>query len=266
MSLARMTDLKSTTLPAVAQEAFALGVIPLGATEQHGPHLPLGTDSFILEHLLTAVAASIQGPLVTTPTVAVGHSPYHASFAGTISTGKRDLVVLIEGHIDALVRAGFSRIAVVSHHGGNFGPLSEACSSSRERYESHIIAGYSDLDRYVAVELAAARGTGAQVPESDVHAGAIETSLMMYLTGEPTHSEIVAVKGFVGPTADGWIERIMEDGIESLSAVGVLGDPRVATPAIGQAVFEALVEEFVEWFTASFIAAGGRRDPATTLG
>lgn len=263
MSLTKLADFKSPDVQKASKDHKAVGVVPLGATEQHGPHLPLGTDTFILERLLNDVGQSIGSQLVATPTVPVGYSPYHKAFPGTISTAMHDYVTLIEAHIDALALAGFSRIAVVSHHGGNFQPLHEACVNAGERLPSHTVAGYSDLGRYLSVELAAARGSGVNVGDSDVHAGAVETSLMMHLTGAPTSEEVAEIRGFTGPIYDKWIDHIMADGIESLSPVGVLGDPRIATSSLGQAVFTAMVDELVAWFTKTFDAAAQKREAAS---
>lgn len=249
MSVLRIDELRSADVDAIGDVAESIGVVPLGSTEQHGPHLPVGTDTFILARIIDAVGESVEDILVLAPALPIGYSSYHTSFAGSFSFDEGVCEGLIGEYIDGLARSGFRRIAVISHHGGNFAPLVAACRMSEQRWPSCKIAGYSDLSRYLAIELEAARASGILASDSDAHAGAVETSLMMYLTGRPAPSEVADLVGFTGPTKDGWVERLMELGIESLSQNGVLGEPRLGTAEGGKAIFDALVEEVATWLS-----------------
>jgi mycofactocin system creatininase family protein len=193
--------------------------IPLGSTEQHGPHLPLSTDTDIAVALSCALAERRDDVLVA-PAVPYGASGEHAGFAGTLSIGQAALEQLLV----ELVRSAtdtFAHVLIVSAHGGNGEPVTRA----------------------VATLSAEGRDVLLFQPgwEGDAHAGRTETSLQLSL-----HPSLVAreraVPGNTRPLAE-LMPALRRDGVRAVSPNGVLGDPTGAAAAEGAEMFDHLLAE-----------------------
>jgi mycofactocin precursor peptide peptidase len=213
--------LGAATWPQLARPARLVLLLPLGATEQHGPHLPLGTDTIIA----AALASTL--PCVVAPALPYGSSGEHAGFPGTLSIGRSALVsVLVE-----LVRsAQFSRVLFVCAHGGNAEPLSEAVRQLRS--ECRAVWAWSP------------RWGG------DAHAGRVETSLMLALAPSLVGPERVA--GNVEPL-EALMPRLRAEGVRAVSPDGVLCDPSGASAEEGRALLAAARDDlhaFVEGLPA----------------
>jgi creatinine amidohydrolase len=223
----------------------AVGLVTLASLEQHGPHLPLATDSLLGERLARDVAERLAGPVVVTPVVRGGLSTHHLGFAGSVTVPPDAYRAVVVSYLEGLERMGIAKIGVWSSHGGNFGFVGELVRERRGRAQ---LAGYADLDRFIGVMLAAAADVGYHAPETDVHAGGLETSMML-----AAYPELVRPMGGVtGYTAadPGWLDRMFADGIRAVSETGVLGDVRGANAEAGEAIFAALADEL-----AGFLAA-----------
>lgn len=156
----------------------ALAVLPLGATEQHGPHLPVGTDALIVEHIArTAADAADPIPIVVAPTIAVGASHHHLPFGGTISLGAETYYHAVHDILASLVSAGFSRIFILNGHGGNEDLGRQV---ARDLALAHPVAIAAAAYWTIAYEplSAACAGQGIRLPG---HAGAFETALILAL-------------------------------------------------------------------------------------
>ena len=145
---------------------------------------------------------------------------------------------------------GIERIAVFSGHGGNFAFIGELAAEHASRPGPTRVIAYDDLFGLVRVMDDAARAHGLEAPETDVHAGALETSVGLALFGSLVgdHDD---VEGYTA-AEPGWTERIWADGIAALSSTGVLGDPSDATTAAGRAIFDALADELAGWIAREF--------------
>jgi len=222
----------------------AVGLVTLASLEQHGPHMPLATDSLLGERLALEVAEKLPGPVVVTPVVRGGLSTHHLAFAGSVTVPPDAYRELVVSYLEGLERMGIRKIALFSSHGGNFSFLGQLVA---DYAGSAALAGFADLGRFLEVMLAAAAAHGLQAPETDVHAGGLETSMML-----AAHPHLVRpFDGIVGYTAaePGWLPRLFEEGIRPISESGVLGDVRGASADVGQAVFAALAEELAAYFT-----------------
>ncbi|MFV9432273.1 mycofactocin biosynthesis peptidyl-dipeptidase MftE [Rhodococcus aetherivorans] len=189
--------------------------VPIGALEQHGPHLPLDTDT----RIATAVAAELP-EVVLAPPLPYGASGEHEGFAGTVSIGAEVTKALIVEYGRSVCRWA-KRVVFVNGHGGNAYPLIEAVSLLR--YEGRDAAWLP-----------------CAVPGSDAHAGVTETSLLLHLAPGTVDMTRAAV-GATEPIG-ALMPRLREAGIVSVSANGVLGDPTEATAELGARLFASLVE------------------------
>ena len=113
---------------AAAAAAGALAVIPMGSTEQHGEHLPTGTDSILTERVALMAAKVSAHPVVITPTVSMAFSPHHGAWPGTITLSAATMNALLADITASVARAGFRRQLLVNGHGGNRGIMTVATS------------------------------------------------------------------------------------------------------------------------------------------
>ena len=194
-------------------------LVPLGSTEQHGPHLPLDTDTRIATAVARAAADGLE--LLVAPAIAYGAAGEHEGFAGTVSIGTAGLtVMLVEYGRSACHWAG--RLVFVNGHGGNLDALRAAVGLLRAE------------GRYVAW-CSCTAGESA-----DSHAGHTETSVLLHLSPEVVRSEFWCV-GNVEPLAD-LMPMLRSGGVGAVSTVGVLGDPTTATGEAGARIFATMVD------------------------
>jgi creatinine amidohydrolase len=208
-------------------------VVPIGSTEQHGPHLPLDTDTrvaaFLAERLRGALEDGGVDAVVTDP-LPFGSSGEHAGFPGTLSIGQEALeLVLVE-----LVRsAGWARGTVlVNGHGGNLAPLTRA--AVRLRSEARAVLVWSPGP---AEDEEEGRDGG------DSHAGRTETSLVLAIGPEVVRLSQAAA-GNRGRLHD-LLPVLQRDGVRAVAPNGVLGDPGGASAAEGERLLAMLADDLV---------------------
>jgi len=206
-------------------------LVPLGSIEQHGPHLPLNTDAVIAERWAQATAPLV-GNAVVAPTMAYGSSGEHQSFAGTLSIGTPVLTsVLIE-----LVRSAahsFAATVFMCGHGGNMRAVQTAVETMR-------IQGHRTTALFPT-------WNAGSLPDGldhlDLHAGRVETSLMLYLAPDLVRLDR-AEAGNEGDIVD-LIEPMKQHGVGAVSPNGVLGNPAGASASEGRMLLEDLVSRNV---------------------
>lgn len=217
----KVADLTSPDVDALRAAAPVL-VVPVGATEQHGPHLPLSTDTDLATALCAGVAARCPEVLVA-PAIAYGASGEHAGFPGTLSIGLAALELLVV-ELCRSATATFERIVLVNGHGGNIEALRRAVELLR--CESRDIRLF--LPRH----------------NGDAHAGRTETSLQLALDPDRVRADR-AEPGDTRPLAE-ILPRLRAGGVAAVSANGVLGDPTGATAAEGARLLDLLISQLYD--------------------
>jgi creatinine amidohydrolase len=221
-----------------AQESADTVLLPLGATEQHGPHLPLNTDTLIAAAVAERAARRLPGTAVA-PALSVGASSEHRDFPGTISLPHEVLASLIEEQCRGLQRRGFRWIAVFSAHGGN----GQALTIAAERLgEDVLFVPDFSLAQVLAAE-------GIDPGRAGAHAGLAETSALLAI--DATRAQMQrAEPGYVGRLEGVW-DVLTSAGLRPVTPNGVLGDPTGASPELGelclQACAAALAEAVSSW-------------------
>ncbi len=216
-------------------------IVPFGSTEQHGRHMPLGTDAVLGDEIGWALADRLEAFMA--PTVRFGCSEHHLSFAGTISLEEETFKRVVSDVVVSLSRHGFRRIVLLPTHGGNFKPLAEAFVKLKPVENVKVIA-FTDLEGLVKAAFESSSASGVTPAQSGAHSGEWETSLMLALRPDQVKMDQAAA-GFVGELSE--IMATVFDGIQNLDENGVLGDPRPATAAAGKKYFEEIVEFFYQW-------------------
>ncbi|MDH6197894.1 mycofactocin system creatininase family protein [Mycobacterium frederiksbergense] len=199
-------------------------IIPVGSTEQHGPHLPLDTDTRIAAAVADAVLERVNGAggadWMVAPPVCYGASGEHEGFPGTVSIGTEALrFLLVEYGRSASSWA--SRLVFVNGHGGNVEALAAAVALLR--HEGRDVGWVPCI-----------------AADADAHAGHTETSVLLHISpGDVAVDDLVP--GNTAPLAE-LIPAMRSGGIAAVSAVGVLGDPTTATAADGERIFAEMVD------------------------
>jgi creatinine amidohydrolase len=171
-----------------AETARALVVLPTGATEQHGPHLPIGTDSMAVETIARSAADRLRPdiPVFVAPTLCYGSSPHHLPFGGTMSISTETYYRLIGDLLDSLAVSGFKRVFIVNGHGGNSELIQLAARDMALRRDIAVGAGSYWTIAWEQLRAAGA-GDAGHLPG---HAGAFETALIAALRPELVHEPL----------------------------------------------------------------------------
>jgi creatinine amidohydrolase len=214
-----------------AEAEHAVLLLPVGSCEQHGPHLPLDTDTRVAVALATRAAARITGQrparaVAVAPPLAYGASGEHAAFPGTLSIG----LAAVEEVLVELVRSAdhFAGVVLVNAHGGNTVAVDAAVA--RLKAESRRVVGW------------------APSMPGDAHAGRTETSIMLAIAPGLVHVE----RAEAGSTeALGSImPALRADGVAAVSRNGVLGNPAGASRVEGEQLIDRAVDDLVRLVTA----------------
>jgi len=212
------------TVEAAGAPRVPLVLVPLGSTEQHGPHLPFDVDARTAAVVSAGAAAALGDGVVVAPALAYGASGEHQGFPGTLSIGHEALAaVVVELARSATTWA--DRVLLVNGHGGNLDGL--VGSVRRCRAEGRDVAW----------------APAVTAPGGDAHAGHVETSLLLHLDPGAVRRDALA-PGATEPLG-ALLDRLRAGGTRAVAPDGVLGDPTTASSAEGAAILAASVEALV---------------------
>ncbi len=219
-----------------------VALLPVGAIEQHGPHLPLDTDAFDAAYLAQQVALRCSDPKpIVFPLIPYGVSYHHDSFAGTISVSNDTLAKIVYEIGMAAARNGISKLVIINGHGGNDATLNFAAQMINR--DAKILAcvdsgDTSDVDIEEMTET-----------PNDVHAGEIETSTALAVRPELVHTD--KLREMVPRFSSRYLNFSSKRGIswhaytERISANGVMGDPTKASAEKGRRIWDVSIEHLV---------------------
>ena len=233
-----------------AQERFRqvdVALLPVGAIEQHGPHLPLDTDAFDAEHLAKRVAAACPDPKpLVLPLLSYGVSYAHDDFSGTLSISPDTMAKLVYEIGMSVARQGITKLVIVNGHGGN-GPALHFAAQLINR-DAHI---FTCVD---TGETSDAEVNAMSEVENDVHAGDIETSTSLAVRPELVRMD--RAEKFIPRFSSKYLDFTARGGVgwyaqtAKITPSGVFGDPTRATREKGERMWEVMVEHLVALVTS----------------
>lgn len=241
----------------IAEVAAADGsvlVLPIGSIEQHGHHLPVATDTILVDAVarLGAERVADDVPILVGPPFWAGFSPHHLPFGGTLSLEFDTMLAAVEEVADAALENGFDALVLLNGHGGNKSLVGAATSTVGEAHPDAEVLGLTYFDL--------ATSFADDVRDSDVggmaHGGEFETSLMLHL-----RPDLVREDAMEAPDLDEPYDRGVQDllvpgplavyrGFDEYSETGAIGDPTVANAETGERIYELLGDELQEVLAA----------------
>ncbi|EME36864.1 creatininase family protein [Kocuria palustris] len=243
----RLAEMTSAEAAASAQ-AGRIVVLPVGALEQHGPAMPLGTDTYRADAVAERVVSRLPDDAVLGPTLPIGVSPHHLGFPGTVSLTTRTFTALVREIAVGLHRQGFHRILVVTGHGGN--------NASLTTIAQDLLASDPDLEfawtplTSVAADIVRSAGVSAV----HGHCGEAETAQMLEVAPDLVRRDLLEP----GPTRPEDLDPLsalarsvshptLTRSWDDLTPNGVLGDPRQATEQLGAELIETITERICDF-------------------
>lgn len=239
-------------IEAIAEQDGSILVLPVGSIEQHGPHLPVSTDTICADALAHEGAQLVVDdiPVIVGPALWAGNSPYHVNFPGRIDVPFSQLVEFYEAMAASALETGFDALLFLNGHGGNHNAIGGASKA--------IGLDHPDIDVLAMTYFGLAAGFIDEIRDSDPggmnHAGELETSLMLYLRPDLVREELVEGTHLDEPYTHAY-DDMYEGGPlsvhrleEEYSENGAVGDPEFASAEKGEEIFENLCAEMTLLF------------------
>jgi len=215
-------------------------LIPIGSFEQHGPHLPLSTDTDIAREVCARASASAQVPLA--PPLAFGFSIEHEAFPGTVTLTPETFLSVVREVTRCLSTHGFNKIVYVNAHGGNTSLLRAAIQEVRVRYDvMPYLASTWEIGRRVSAKI-------LENPTSLGHGDEFETSIMLSI--DPAKVNLKSLGGIRKksfPKVDSGTAVRKGWRTEDFSKIGIIGDPSKATAEKGSRLLSAISKDLARW-------------------
>ena len=226
-----------------------IAVLPVAAIEQHGPHLPLNVDTTLVEGVITSTLPHLPAtlPVLFLPTQAIGFSPEHTAFAGTLTLRAETIIALWTELAESVARAGVKKLVLLNAHGGQAGLLDVVARDLRARLGMLVYSvNWFNLPLHTAAGASVNDLFTAQEHRFGIHAGEIETSMMLAL--KPEQVDMTRAQHFHSTSQDRAEKfSILGDGrsaklawqMQDYNPQGAVGNAAAATADKGRAVLGA---------------------------
>jgi len=227
-------------------------VIPLGALEQHGRHLPTLTDTIITTELAERIDSALGDAVLTLPTLWLGASDHHLAFPGTVSFSLETYVRVLCDIVESIIHGGFRKLFFLNGHGGNLVPGIMAINMVKQRHRD-----IEDLRLVFSSYWELAAAPMRQITEMQTwrltHACEYETSMVLFL--EPELVEMSAARGGTASIdSQYWYPDYSQPGkitpaylFEEVTTTGAMGRPELASAEKGQKLLDAIAQEIINF-------------------
>ncbi|ELY62908.1 creatininase family protein [Natrinema versiforme] len=227
--------LERTTWTDIDTVATDLAMVPIGSTEQHGPHAALGTDTRNAEAVAESAAERLDDPVIVSPAVPVGIAEEHRQFSGTLWTSESTFRSYVRDIVRSLASHGFDRVVLVNGHGGNIAALREVAGTITRHDDAYAVP-FTWFDE--VGDHASRMG----------HGGPLETALLQHANPDCVHED--RLEDAAAEASDRWGEwqgrtNLAFDSAE-FTENGVVGDPREASADLGADLLDAATDALVE--------------------
>ena len=235
-------QLSEATWPEIRDCEGDLAVLPVGSTEQHGPHAPLGTDALAAAAVAEAGVAAYRertgADVPVAPTIPVGVAAEHRAFDGTLWVSPDTFRAYVRETVASLAHHRFDRVIIVNGHGGNTDPLREVTGTISREDAAYAVAftWFDSIDT-----------------EEDMgHGGPVETSLLQHLDGEFVRAnELVAARDGASEGWGEWVAGVnLAHDSDEFTDSGVVGDPTAATAELGERLLSRSGDALAELLVA----------------
>ncbi|MBP1994556.1 creatininase family protein [Paenibacillus eucommiae] len=224
-------------------------VIPLAATEQHGPHLPVFTDSLICEHIVTEAVRKAAGtvPLLMAPVLTIGCSQHHLSYGGTLSFTSATYLQMLRDIGESLVKDGFKKIIFVNGHGGNDPIMVQTANDLAVNHPIWVAStAYWSVSRAALSDVNA-----AEVGMVPGHAGGFETAAIMALKPELVRTDLINTTHVMREWLNSGLPGTFIGKHQELTGYdGYTDAPNKATAELGKVYLAAIANSVADWLVS----------------
>ena len=218
-------------------------ILPIGSVEDHGPHLPLDTDNFLIWSICEAAAERAAGEILLLPQMPYGFETHHMDFPGTIDIGMEHLLNFVLDITKSVARHGFQRILIADGHGSNM-PILELVARRTILETDSLCATFI----WPSLAIQAIRKVRQSERGGMAHACELETSVYLHLDRNRVQMDKASKEIELPQSEFMWLDLLegspvlLMDHWTRFSKSGVVGDPTLATAEKGRIIFEAVVE------------------------
>jgi creatinine amidohydrolase len=214
-----------------------LAAVPVGSTEQHGPHAPLGTDTFDAEAVAEAGAEAYDGEVVVTPAIPVAVAEEHRQFTGTLWVTEDTFRAYVREVVASLAHHGFDRVVFVNGHGGNVAALQEVAATITRRDDAYAVTftWFDEVDEHT---------------DDMGHGGPLETSLLQHTNPDLVHDDRLEAAAEGASEGFGDFKGRVNLAVDfaEFTDNGVIGDPREESADRGAELLDIAADALAELF------------------